>query len=201
MVSRSDTTALKAKESRRKPRRRVLKHVQVLSLDRKATSAIDCTLRNISRSGAQLFGSEASISRIPSQFYLVAPGQLRMIHCRVVWKTFDAVGIAFLTDPGPLSPAPDGSGDSAAFESEAPPESYVLDRTTGAVVKLNGPDSCKAPDRDFPDLERMLCEAVGLKVEILGDGTGSRVVLHVETLQQLNDLCRQLAQGRRIGRD
>ena len=198
MVSRSDTTTLKAKESRRKPRRRVLKYVQVLSLDKKATSVIDCTLRNISRSGAQLFGPEASVSRIPSQFYLVAPGQLRMIHCKVVWKTYDAVGISFLSDPGQLPFAADGGGELAAFESDAPPESYVLDRTTGAVVKLNGPDSCKAPDRDFPDLERTLCEALGLKVEILGDDAGSRVVLRVDTFQQLKDLCSQLA---RIGRN
>ena len=193
MVSRSDTTALKAKESRRKPRRRVLKHVQVLSLDRKATSVIDCTLRNISRSGAQLFGPEASVSRIPSQFYLVAPGQLRMIHCKIVWKTCDAVGISFLSDPGQLPFADGGGGESAAFECEAPPESYVLDRTTGAVVKLNGPDTSKPPDRDFPDLERTLCEALGLKVEILADGAGSRVVLHADTFQQLKDLCRSLA--------
>ncbi len=193
MVSGSDSTALKAKESRRKPRRRVLTHVQVLALDRKATSAIDCTLRNVSRSGAQLCGPEASIRRIPSQFYLVAPGQLRMIHCRVVWKTYDAVGIAFLTDPGPLFLETDDAGEMAAIECDAPPESYVLDRTTGAVVKLNGPDSGKAPDRDFPDLERTLCESLGLKVEILGEGAGSRVVLHVDTFQQLKDLCRFLA--------
>lgn len=177
----------------------MLKHVQVLSLDRKATSAIDCTLRNISRSGAQLFGSGTSISRIPSQFYLVPPGQLRMILCKVVWKTYDSVGISFLSDPGQLTFEPDGAGETAAFESEALPESYVLDRATGAVVKLNGPVSCKAPDRDFPDLERTVCEALGLKVEILGDGPGGRVVLHVETLQQLKDLCRQLAQGRAVG--
>jgi hypothetical protein len=60
------------------------------------------------------------------------------------------------------------------------------------VVKLNGPAS-QAPDRNFPDLERMLGEALGLKVEILGDGAGRQVVLHVETIQQLNELCRQLA--------
>jgi len=193
MAPRSGNTALKAKESRRRPRRRVLKHVQVLSLDRKATSAIDCTLRNISRSGAQLFGPATSVSRIPSQFYLVAPGQLRMILCRVVWKSDDSVGIDFLSDPGHLSLEPDGVGETAASESEAPPESYMLDRVTGAVVRLNGPVTCKAPDRDFPDLERRLGDALGLKVEILGDGSRSRVVLHVETMQQLNDLCRHLA--------
>ena len=199
MVPPSDTTALKVKESRGRPRRRAFKRVQVLSLDRKATSAIDCTLRNISRSGAKLFGPEASVSRIPSQFYLVAPGQLRMILCRVVWRTYNAVGIDFLSDPGHLSLEPDGAGETAAFEREAPPESYMLDRVTGAVVKFNGPVSCKGQDRNFPDLERILGEALGLKVEILGDGPGSQVVLHVETLQQLRDLCRQLAQGRAAG--
>jgi hypothetical protein len=79
-------------ERRAGRRRRMLKHVQVLSLDKKATSAVDLTLRNTSAFGAQLFGPAESLARIPDEFYLVAPGQLRMIRCRIVWKGDDMVG-------------------------------------------------------------------------------------------------------------
>lgn len=192
MLTRSDTTAPKVEESRGRPRRRMLKHVQVLSLDKKAISAIDCTLRNISRSGAQLFGPQASISRIPSQLYLVAPGQLRMILCTVVWKTYDTVGISFVSDPGHSMFGSDGMDERELNDREAPPDGYALDRTTGAVVRLDDPASCTAPDSEFRELERTVSEALGLKVEIFGAASGSRVVLHVP-LQQLNDVCRYLA--------
>ena len=86
----------------------MLKHVQVLSLDKKATSAVDLTLRNTSTFGAQLFGPAESLARIPHEFYLVAPGQLRMIRCRIVWKGDDMVGVSFRSDPGAL-----GLGESA----------------------------------------------------------------------------------------
>jgi hypothetical protein len=94
-------------ERRLGQRRRMLKHVQVLSLDKKATSAVDLTLRNASSSGAQLIGCGDSLARVPDEFYLVAPGQLRMIRCEVVWRADDAVGVSFLSDPGAL-----GSGES-----------------------------------------------------------------------------------------
>ncbi len=73
-------------------RRRMLKPVQVMSMDRKSASVIDCTLRTLSVCGAQLSGTASSISRIPAQFYLIVPGQLRMIRSKVVWKSYDAVG-------------------------------------------------------------------------------------------------------------
>lgn len=104
MVRHTESMTPEADSERRgDTRRRVLKHVQVMSLDRKSSSIIDCKLRNVSRSGAQLFGSASSVSRIPAQCYLVAPGQLRMIRCKVVWKSYDAVGIRFLSDPGQLA--------------------------------------------------------------------------------------------------
>jgi ParB family transcriptional regulator, chromosome partitioning protein len=141
-------------EQRRELRRRVLKQVQVLSLDRKATSAIDLTLRNISNSGAKLVGAGTSISRVPSQFYLVVPGQLRTIRCKVMWKAYNAAGIKFMSDPGQLTAElavgaehePDRTSKQETPEPEAPPEQYVLDRTTGAVVRLGGPVPRAAPD-------------------------------------------------------
>jgi hypothetical protein len=197
MVSRIDIKKRRIERERRRQRRqRMLKHVQVLSLDKKAASAIDLTLRNASSSGAQLFGPAESLGRVPDEFYLVAPGQLRMIRCEVVWRADGAVGVSFLSDPGTLaSREPEGEGGWEALEPEAPPppENYVLDRTTGAVVKLGEPVS-GAPDSAFRDLERKVSKALGLKVEIAGTGASvGRVVVHVRTKEQLNDVCRRLA--------
>ena len=97
-------------------RRRMLRPVQVMSLDRKSTSVIDCTLRILSASGAQLSGTASSISRIPAQVYLIVPGQLRMIRSKVVWKSYDAVGIMFISDPGRLASELMASLDHAAKE-------------------------------------------------------------------------------------
>jgi ParB family transcriptional regulator, chromosome partitioning protein len=141
-------------ERRRAPRRRMLKQVEILSLDKKSSSAIDCTLRNISSSGAQLTGAAPSISRIPGQFYLVAPGQLRMIRCKVVWKTYDAVGICFLSDPGQLtSELPDcaddrssGNGERVALEPQSRLETHGPDRTPGMIDHRAAPVSLAAPD-------------------------------------------------------
>ena len=197
MVSRIDIKKRRIeRERRRQRRRRMLKHVQVLSLDKKAASAIDLTLRNASSSGARLFGPAESLRRIPDEFYLVAPGQLRMIRCEVVWRADDAVGVSFLSDPGTLaSREPEGGGDWEALEPEPPPpESYVLDRTTGAVVKLGEPVSAGAPDGAFRDLERKVSKALDLRVEIAGTGVSAdRVIVHVRTGEQLNDVCRRLA--------
>jgi hypothetical protein len=168
------------------PRRRMLKHVQILSLDKTATSAVDLTLRNTSATGAQLFGPAESLRRVPDKFYLVAPGQLRMIRCRVVWKGDDLVGVSFRSDPGPLvcwdtdtEEEPDRGGE------DTPPESYYLDRTTGAVLM-------RTPDREVRGLEQAVSAALGLKVEIAEAGAESRVVLHVP-VDRLNDVCRRLS--------
>lgn len=197
MVSRIDIKKRRVERERRRQRRqRMLKHVQVLSLDKKAASAIDLTLRNASSSGAQLFGPAESLGRIPDDFYLVVPGQLRMIRCEVVWRTDGAVGVSFLSDPGTLaSREPEGGGGWESLEPEPPPpENYVLDRTTGAVVKLGGPVSAEAPDSALRDLARKVSKALGLKVEIAGTGASAdRVIVHVRTAEQLDDVCRRLA--------
>ena len=197
MVSRVDIKKRRiARERRRQRRQRMLKHVQVLSLDKKAASAIDLTLRNASSSGAQLLGPAESLGRIPDEFYLVVPGQLRMIRCEVVWRADGAVGVSFLSDPGTLaSREPEGGGGWETLEPEPPPpENYGLDRTTGAVVKLGGPVSAGAPDSASRDLARKVSKSLGLKVEIAGTGASAdRVIVHVRTAEQLNDVCRRLA--------
>jgi ParB family transcriptional regulator, chromosome partitioning protein len=46
---------------------------------------------------------------------------------------------------------------------------------------------------DFHDLERQVSEALGLKVEIISAGrSAGRVVVHVPTVERLNEVCRRL---------
>lgn len=162
-------------------RRRMLKHVQVLSLDKKATSAVDLTLRNTSTFGAQLFGPVESLSRIPDEFYLVAPGQLRMIRCRIVWKGDDMVGVSFRSDPGAL-----GIGESGGEPRETETsDDYHLDRETGAVIRTT-------PRREVLALERRMSASLGVKVEIAETSPESRVVLHVPA-EQLKHVCLRLS--------
>lgn len=81
-------------EARRAPRRRVLKGVQIVSLNKMST--FDCTLRNLSRTGALVVVPSAT--GIPQEFYLLAPGQSRLTHCQVVWRTANRLGIKFLSE-------------------------------------------------------------------------------------------------------
>lgn len=124
-----DITTGQDRQRRRAPRRRMLKHVQVLSLQKTATSAIDLTLRNTSASGAQLFGPAESLARVPEEFYLVPPGQLRMIRCRLVWRDATAVGVSFLSDSGSFASRTPGA------DTGPPEDEYYLDHTTGAVLR------------------------------------------------------------------
>jgi hypothetical protein len=203
MSSQGESRNPEGEEARLDPRRRLLKGCQILSLDKRATSAIDCTLRNISSSGAQLGGPETSLSRIPDEFYLVAPGQLRTIRCKVVWRFYGAVGIKFLSDPGNLV---SGDANDPKAASNATPKlamDYVLDPTTGAVVerealafgKAPSPTASAAESGRYRELERSVSAALGLRVEIAGSGEpGWRVAVHVQTIEQLHDVCRKLAQ-------
>lgn len=182
MVAPEDATEPEAAAERRAGRRRrMLKHVQVLSLDKTATSAVDLTLRNTSTFGAQLFGPAESLARIPDAFYLVAPGQLRMIRCRIVWKGDDMVGVSFRSDPGVLGIG-EGSGEPRETETS---DDYHLDRETGAVVRTT-------PRREVLALERRMSASLGLKVEIAETGPQSRVVLHVPA-EQLKHVCLRLS--------
>ena len=172
----------------------MLKHVQVLSLDKRASSAIDLTLRNASASGAQLFGPSESISRLADEFYLVPPGQLRMVRCKVVWRAHDLVGVSFVSDHGQPAEHSAGADPSPAGAEGWASDAYVLDQTTGAVVKRDDLESGKPPDDDIGSLERAVSEALGLKVEITAVGeAGSRVAVHVKNERQLRDICRRLA--------
>lgn len=101
-------------ERRRAPRRKTLKDLQIVSVDR--TWVIDCTLRNTSRSGALV--AVPSTNDIPDRFCVRRRDQLRLIGCRVAWRTLTRIAFVFESDPGPLVPrdlAPDPALESGQF--------------------------------------------------------------------------------------
>jgi hypothetical protein len=78
-------------ERRRAPRRRVLRRVQIVTLDKRST--IDCTVKNLSSCGALI---SAQLGRdIPDKFYLRSPGQLRFVLCQVVRRNLTSVAVIF----------------------------------------------------------------------------------------------------------
>jgi len=58
-----------------------------------AGGSIDCTVRNISTSGAAL--DVASPLGIPDEFVLVVPTDHLRQRCRVVWRKEKRIGVAF----------------------------------------------------------------------------------------------------------
>jgi len=76
-------------EVRRAPRNRVLKAGSISF----GGSAIDCTLRNVSSSGAAL--EVISPIGIPEQFILVLPSDRLRLPCHVVWRKERRLGVAF----------------------------------------------------------------------------------------------------------
>lgn len=54
---------------------------------------IDCTVRNVSDTGAAL--EVASPVGVPDAFWLVIPGEHARRHCRVAWRTDKRIGVAF----------------------------------------------------------------------------------------------------------
>jgi hypothetical protein len=76
-------------ESRRAPRHIVLKAGTVKS----GGAAVDCLVRNLSKTGAALEISDES--RIPGRFVLVVPGDGLHLPCRIVWRRPRRVGVVF----------------------------------------------------------------------------------------------------------
>ncbi|WP_298253572.1 PilZ domain-containing protein [Bradyrhizobium sp.] len=74
-------------EHRNTPRHRVLKGARIEF----SGGAIDCTVRNLSDSGAAL--DVTSPLGIPTEFTLVTDGDHRP--CRVVWRKEKRIGVAF----------------------------------------------------------------------------------------------------------
>jgi PilZ domain len=56
---------------------------------------IDCTIRNLSTTGALLEVSSPVPVRIPAEFTLVVPGDGLRLPCAVVWRTEYRMGVHF----------------------------------------------------------------------------------------------------------
>ena len=77
-------------ENRAAPRHRVLKRG---TLAFNGGGGVDCTVRNISSSGARI--DIASPIGLPESFTLVIEADQFMRHCHAVWSSEQRVGIAF----------------------------------------------------------------------------------------------------------
>ncbi len=76
-------------ETRKAPRHRVLKAGTIEF----GGGAIDCTIRNLSGTGAAL--EITSQVGIPEQFALVVPGDGLHLRCHIVWRKERRIGVAF----------------------------------------------------------------------------------------------------------
>ena len=76
-------------ETRRAPRHRVLKAGKVDF----GGGAIDCTVRNLSNTGAAIEVSNQI--GIPEKFTLVVPGDGLHLPCHIIWRKGYRIGVTF----------------------------------------------------------------------------------------------------------
>ena len=79
-------------ERRGSPRRRTLKQARAVFGDR---ATIDCTIRDLSETGARLVFAAAT--QLPEYFSLLLVSAERRFDVRVVWRKGLAVGVCFTT--------------------------------------------------------------------------------------------------------
>jgi hypothetical protein len=82
---------MRVEEFRAAPRRRLLKAGKISF----GGGAIDCTVRNLSNTGAAL--EVISPVGIPERFTLVVEADQRHLPCRVVWRKEKRIGVHFDT--------------------------------------------------------------------------------------------------------
>jgi hypothetical protein len=96
----TSTTATKASDKRRAPRRRVLKGALAAYNDRHCT--IECTVRDISASGARI-QSNGTLN-IPDTFELIIEIDGIEADCQVVWRKGHDIGVRFVGAPRRSTP-------------------------------------------------------------------------------------------------
>ncbi len=79
-------------EKRRNQRQRTFKGGKIVFNDNR--SVIDCTVKNLSSSGAAL--TVESTIGIPDEFNLIISPENVAKACRVAWKTEHQIGVAFV---------------------------------------------------------------------------------------------------------
>lgn len=76
-------------------RQRVLKQGKMLFPNN--MSVMDCTIRDLSATGAKLLCSETA--RVPDEFRLVTPADGMVRDVKVVWRKPDQLGVTFTSEP------------------------------------------------------------------------------------------------------
>ena len=79
------------------PRQRVIKVAKLISLDR--TTVVDCTIRNISKTGAQIMVENQAT--VPKEFFFYQPKENTMCQAKVMWRREKSVGIHFTSGMEP----------------------------------------------------------------------------------------------------
>jgi PilZ domain len=84
-------------EKRVAARRKVLKAAKIITVDMK--SVLDCTIRDMSETGAKL-NVEVS-SAIPAEFYFYLISDNSMRDAKTVWRRAGQIGVHFTSEPKP----------------------------------------------------------------------------------------------------
>lgn len=82
-------------DKRRKPRQTIQRTVQAVTVN-DTQLAVDCTLLDISQSGARLYSAGAAT--LPREFVLVLRDDIRK-WCRVVRRAKNDIGVRFIEKP------------------------------------------------------------------------------------------------------
>ncbi len=90
-MSAEDTLTANKRNS---PRLRVLKQGKILLSNN--ITVIDCTLRDMSQTGAKLICPDAGA--IPNEFRLVLPADRSMRDAKVMWRRPEMVGVQFTSE-------------------------------------------------------------------------------------------------------
>jgi hypothetical protein len=81
-------------ESRRTERVRCFLRAKIVFNNKRST--FDCTIRNISATGAKIEVSEAA--SIPARFELEIPQRGRVYQAQILWRDKEAMGVEFVKD-------------------------------------------------------------------------------------------------------
>jgi diguanylate cyclase (GGDEF)-like protein len=93
ILAGTEDPTMRTADFRRSPRQRVFKRGRILTPD--SNSTIDCTLRNVSQTGAALRFDV--FFALPEEFDLVLVGAGQKRRCRVRWQSGVDVGVQYLT--------------------------------------------------------------------------------------------------------
>lgn len=88
-------------DKRVRPRQRVLKAAKIISMDNK--TVIDCTVRNLSETGAQLIIERTVAVPDAFQFFLANGDTIR--DAVVTWNRGDRIGVKFTAESRPAPAA------------------------------------------------------------------------------------------------